>query len=42
MKLNLTRLFVDLDTGLVAIDSNDFTDQVVVADGDLWNVRVSN
>jgi hypothetical protein len=32
-----TGLFVDLDGGLVAVDSNDLTGQVLVAYFDLWN-----
>ena len=30
-----TRLFVDLNSGLVVIDSDDFTDQTVISDFDL-------
>ena len=33
--MTCTSLLVDLDSGLIGFDSNDFTNEVIVADTDL-------
>ena len=38
MQRSLTRLFVDLDGGLVAIEPDNLADQSIVADTDLQMV----